>query len=229
MKLKIQIGLNVLEPALRYALSDRTIQKNFFSAFRTGIGMQVDALLKSIQVGATYHKPPPAFFRPETPLTVLDPINIQGQSLDAEFCLGYGFGDSSISALNYLYKGARENSLLPFLESDLFTLGNFLYRIEPGNYELEVEFIEGVTATGYATSIQPRSVRSFLAILGLRFTVEAIKSVADQLPETAKLDELSACTTPPLWINRRTGQTFTCSCFSYLAKKQWRSEFERNN
>jgi very-short-patch-repair endonuclease len=227
MERRIQIGLNVLEPALRYALSDEAFQRDFFSAFRFGISMRVEELLKQAGVAASFHKPLPTYFRPKTPLVSLDPINIQGQSLDAEFCLGYGFTESSVSALNYLYEGARENSLLPFLKSDSFTIGNFLFRLEPGGYGLDLEFTEGVAAAGYVAEVRPHSVNSFLAILGVHFASQVIETVARPLPETEGLNELAPCSAPPLWINRRTGQTFTCLCFSYMARKAWRREATR--
>jgi very-short-patch-repair endonuclease len=224
MKRKIHIGPNVLDPALRYALSDEAFERDFFSAFRSGIKWRVEKLLEEVGAAPTSPKPLPQYFRPKKPLVSLDPIRIQGQSLDADFCSRYGFTESSVSALNYLYDGARENSLLPFLESDSFTIGNFLFRLEPGDYELDVEFNDGVTATGYVADIRPRSVESFLVILGLGFASEVIKAIASPLPEPEKLDELAPCAAPPLWINRRTGQVFTCLCFSYMAKRMWRRQ-----
>lgn len=139
----------------------------------------------------------------------------------------YGFGDSSVSALNYLYKGSRQNSVLPFLESDSFTIGNFIFRLEPGEYELDIEFGDGANASGYVADVRPRSVESFLVILGLRFACEATKLVIGPLPELENLDEFSPCSCPPLWISRRTGQTYTCLCFAYVAKKMWRRDADR--
>jgi len=227
MKRTTRIGLNVLDPALRYALSDEAVQGDFFSAFRFGIRSRVEELLKEAGAAPSFHKPLPSYFRPRKPLVSLQPIQLQAQSLDAEFCLGYGFTDSSVSALNYLHEGTHQNSVLPFLESDSFTIGNFIFRLDPGEYELEVEFADGVTATGYAADVRPRSIESFLVILGLRFACEVTKSVVGPLPELEKLDELSPCSSPPLWVSRRTGQTFTCLCFAYMAKKMWRREAGR--
>jgi hypothetical protein len=227
MKRKIRIGLNVLEPALRYALSEEAFQRDFFSAFRFGIGSHIEELLKEVGVAPSCQKRLPSYFRPKTPLVSLQPIQIQGEALDGEFCLGYGFGDSSLSALNYLYKGAHQNSVLPFLESDSFTIGNFIFRVERGEYELNVEFSDGVVAAAYATDIRPRSIESFLIILGLRFPHEVTKSVVGPLPDLENLDQLSPCSCPPLWISRRTGQTYTCLCFAYVAKKMWRHEADR--
>ena len=49
---RIQIGRNVLEPALRYALSDDARERSFFSAFRFGIRMRIEELLKEAGAGA---------------------------------------------------------------------------------------------------------------------------------------------------------------------------------
>ena len=183
--------------------------------------MHIEALLKEADVAARDFKPPPKYFRPKQPIVSVDPVTLQNQVLDAEFCLGYGFTESSISALNYLQQGPHQNSLLPFLESDSFSIGNFLFRLEPGDYELAVDFVDGVTAAGYATGIRSRSLGSFLAILGLRFASKIIKEIVVPLPELEHLDELSPCSAPPLWVNRKTGKVFTCTCFSYMAKRLW--------
>ena len=82
---------------------------------------------------------------------------------------------------------------MPFLESDGFSIGNFLFRLEPGDYDLAVDFAEGVTAAGYGTEIRSRSLGSFLAILGLRFASEIVKEIAEPLPELERLDELLPC------------------------------------
>lgn len=227
VKRKIYIGSNVLEPALRYALSDQTFERDFFSAFRSGIRSCIEEFIKEIGAAPSFQKPLPSYFRPKMPLVSLQPIQMQGESLDAEFCLRYGFGDSSVSALNYHYRGSCQNSVLPILESDSFTIGNFIFRLEPGEYELDIEFGDGANATGYVADVRPRSVESFLLILGLRFASEVTKSVVGPLPELERLDELSPCSCPPLWISRRTGKTYTCLCFAYVAKKMWRHEAAR--
>lgn len=221
IKRRIQIGRKVLEDSLRYALSGETRERNFFSAFRFGIGMQIEELLKNAGAAAKHFRPLPNCFRPKHPVVDVQPIKAEGQSLDAAFCLGYGFTESSISALNYLHRGPRQNSVLPFLESDSFTIGNLLFRLEPGDYELAVDFVQGVTAAGYAIEIRREFLGSFLAILGLRFASEVTKEIVGPMPELEDLDELSPCSGPPLWVSRRTGNVFTCLCFSYMAKRAW--------
>jgi very-short-patch-repair endonuclease len=181
--------------------------------------MKIEELLREAGAGPKHLTPLPNYFRSKQPVVFVQPIIVQAQTLDAEFCLRYGFTESSVSALNYLHQGPSQNSLLPFLESDSFSIGNFLFRLEPGDYELAVDFVDGVTAAGYATEIRPRSLGSFLAILGLRFASEVTRELVVPLPEMEHLDELSPCSGPPLWINRKTGKLFTCSCFSYMVKR----------
>ncbi len=217
---KIQIGRNVLEPALRYALSDDARERSFFSAFRFGIRMRIQGLLKEAGAGARHPKPLPNYFHPKHVVPV-ESIQVQGETLDADFCLRYGFTESSVSALNYLHQGPSQNSLVPFLDSDSFTIGNFLFRLEPGDHELVLDFSDGVTAAGYAFEVRPRSLDSFLAILGLRFASEVTREIVAPLPELEHLDELSPCSAPPLWVGRRNGNIFTCLCFSYMATRAW--------
>ncbi len=211
----------MLEAALRYALSPDALQRSFFSAFRFAISNHIEEVLWKSGAGPKYPKPVPKNFHPNRPLVSVEPMHIQGQLLDAEFCLRYGFSESSISALNYLYRGSRQNSLLPFLESDSFSVGNFLFRLEPGDYDMIIDFADGVTAAGYATEIRPRAPGSLLGILGLRFASAVINEIAGPMPELESLDELSPRSAPPLWVSRRTGKVFTCVCFSYMAKRAW--------
>jgi hypothetical protein len=218
---RIQIGRNMLEAALRYALSPDALQKSFFSAFRFAISNHIEEVLWKSGAGPKYPKPVPNNFHPNRPVVPVEPMHIQGQVLDAEFCLRYGFGESSISALNYLYSGSRQDSLFPFLESDSFSVGNFLFRLEPGDYEIIIDFADGVTAAGYATEIRPRSPGSLLGILGLRFASAVTREIAGPMPELESLDELSPCSAPPLWVSRRNGKVFTCVCFSYMARRAW--------
>jgi hypothetical protein len=182
--------------------------------------MRIEELLQEAGAGATYFKPLPNYFHPKR-LVPVEPIQVQGQTFDAEFCMRYGFTESSVSALNYLHQGPNQNSLVPFLDSDSFTIGNFLFRLEPGDHELVLDFADGVTAAGYALEVRPRSLDSFLAILGLRFASEVTRGIVAPLPEREHLDELSPCSEPPLWVGRRTGKVFTCLCFSYMATRAW--------
>jgi hypothetical protein len=182
--------------------------------------MRIEELLKEAGAGARHSKPLPNYFHPKH-IVPVEPIQVQGETLDADFCLRYGFTESSVSALNYLHHGPSQNSLVPFLLSDSFTIGNFLFRLEPGDHELVLDFSDGVTAAGYAFEVRLRSLDSFLAILGIRFASEVTREIVEPLPELEHLDELSPCSEPPLWVGRRTGKVFTCLCFCYMASRAW--------
>ena len=105
-KRRIQIGRNVLEPSLRYALSDETRESNFFSAPRFGIRMKIEELLREAGAGPKHLTPLPNYFRSKQPVVFVQPIIVQAQTLDAEFCLRYGFTESSVSA----FRGRQSHS-----------------------------------------------------------------------------------------------------------------------
>jgi hypothetical protein len=219
MTRRVQFGTSILERSLRYALSREASRKSFHAAFRFGIRASLKELLIEAGVASGLKMPLPRSFRPTRPAVALQPLVVEDQMIDAEFCLRYGFGDGSVTALNYLYRSPAQNSVLPFLESDSFSIGNFLFRLDLGENELALGFEDGVTAVGYMIEIEPCSQHSLLAILGLRFHRDTIRRIVDALPESSYLDALSPCSAPPLWIDRRSGQRFTCTCFSSLLEK----------
>jgi hypothetical protein len=86
-KYRIKIGRNVLESSLRYALSSDALQRTFFAALRFGIRTSISELLKNAGVAARIVNPLPRYFRPKRALVSVEPIEVGGEVLDAEFCL----------------------------------------------------------------------------------------------------------------------------------------------
>ena len=137
--------------------------------------------------------------------------------LDFEFCAKYGHDDYSLQAINYLDRGYAElPSVAPFLASQEFSLGNLLVGVESGDYEIDIEFGDGLRVTGYCHQITPKKRKSFLCLLGMSFDSSLLSSFAvsgDSMPNDVDELRLGTNSFPFLSICRRSGRLFTCTCF----------------
>ena len=141
------------------------------------------------------------------------------KDLDMEFCSQYGHDSYSLRAINYL-DGARR--ILPALSSlsGVFSIGNILVLVENKNCELEITLGEGIGATGYAYHISKRKRKSYLCLFGVWFKPEIIDSIItsrllNHENNKEDLDEIKLrnISYPILYIDRITGNLYTCSCF----------------
>ena len=140
--------------------------------------------------------------------------------LDLEFCTKYGHDDYSLKAINYT---DRSLASLPALSSlsEVFSIGNILLLTENQDCELEVVLGDGINSTGYAYHISKRKKKSYFCLFGIWFQPELINPiVVSRLREYKEckegLDEirLGVISYPILYIDRITGNLFTCSCFN---------------
>ncbi|MFQ5903184.1 MAG: hypothetical protein ACE5JO_05800 [Candidatus Binatia bacterium] len=143
------------------------------------------------------------------------------QELDIDFCARYGHDDYSLKAVNYLDRGFCElPSLAPFLRVNTFSLGNVLVLVDNDDYEIELKFENGINLTGYAYQISSRKKKSFICLFGVWFDNKVLSDLAITPDDTCQhersgLDEIriGAISYPIIYICRRCGQLFTCSCF----------------
>ena len=153
--------------------------------------------------------------------------------LDFEFCAKYGHEDYSLQAINYLDRGYTDlPSLLPFRASHEFSLGNLLLVVESGDYEIDIEFGEGLRVTGYCHQITPKKRKSFLCLLGVSFDSSLLPSSISDDASSDDLDELKLGTNsfPFLSICRRSGRLFTCACFDgHFDKKELLTQFSADS
>ena len=142
--------------------------------------------------------------------------------LDLEFCAGYGHDDYSLKAINYLDRGLCElPSLLPFERVEPFSLGNLLIPVENTDCDLRIEFGPGIHATGYSYDISNTKRKSYICLFGLWFSRDLLKSLINRYNRSHNqirddLDEIriDIISYPIMFIDRKTGQLYTCSCFA---------------
>ena len=141
------------------------------------------------------------------------------QELDLQFCAKYGHDDYSLSAINYL---DRCSASLPALSSlaGVFSIGNILVLVENKDCQLHIQLGEGVNSTGYAYHISKRKRKSFLCLFGISFEPHLINAVIDarlacHQESAEELDEvrLGTISYPVIFIDRVSGDLYTCSCF----------------
>ncbi len=142
------------------------------------------------------------------------------QELDLAFCAKYGHDDYSLTAINYL---DRCPASLPALSSlaGVFSIGNILILVENKDCELQVELGEGVHSTGYAYHVSKKKRKSFLCLFGISFEPDLINAVIssrlrDHEEGIEALDEirLGTISYPIMFIDRVSGDLYTCNCFS---------------
>ena len=145
--------------------------------------------------------------------------NDKRMELGLEFCAGYGHGDYSLGAINYL---DSPRSFSPALASmkDVFSIGNILILVGNGDYGIEPVLGKGIRATGYSYHIGKRKRKSYFCLFGVHFSPDLINPIiksrlAGYEEQKEDLDEIriSGVYYPVLYINRFTGEFYTCSCF----------------
>lgn len=231
MPLTIHLNPARVETAFDSALSQpRLLRSDFFHELRKALKEQLGQAFShqglkartDVEVaGANYLKSGKVFR--------LDPIVKRTGSkarskekLDLEFCARYGHDDYSLKAINYLDGGLCElPSLLPFERTEPFSVGNVLIPVESTDCDLQIEFGSGIHATGYSYDISGRKRKSYVCLFGLWFSRDLLKPVIDRHKRRLnqiedELDEIriDIMSYPIMFIDRRTGQLYTCSCFA---------------
>jgi len=141
------------------------------------------------------------------------------QELDFDFCARYGHDDYSLSAINYIDRTPISIPALSSL-SGVFSIGNILILVENKDCNVELSLEDGINSTGYSYHISKRKKKSYLCLFGIWFEPKLINSIISEKlskhQETKdELDEirLGNVSYPMLWVNRITGNLYTCSCF----------------
>ncbi len=223
---KISLSSSIIAGAAHEALSLLPARrKNFFQDFRFAVRHQIAQELgrQGIRASVDVLIPSTNLLRGSRCVPGISLTRRTGWDNDTdielnyEFCATYGHEDYSLQAINYLDRGYKHlPSLLPFREEREFSLGNLLLVVENGDYEIDLEFGEGLHVAGYCHQIAAKKRKSFLCFLGMFFDPSLLSdfvTVSDVVTED--LDELRLGTNsyPFLSICRRSGRLFTCACF----------------
>lgn len=226
---KIEIPTNIVENSIDLALSKPIeLRGNFFHEIRAAFKKYLETIFESngLQVNSNGTLGYTNYLKQGVQVWWNPIIKKTGwnndirQELDLEFCSRYGHDDYSLLAINYI---DRTPASLPALSSlsDIFSIGNILLLVENKDCELEITLGDGIYSTGYSYHISKKKKKSYFCLFGMWFSPDLINSLI-QLKLTGhkesknELDEirLGTISYPMLYIDRITGNLFTCSCFN---------------
>lgn len=151
--------------------------------------------------------------------------------LDIDFCSGYGVSYYSLEAINY-QKGSYTNlpSLDTFSKCKDFSIGNFGFWVDNGDYEIEIKTNDSIKFVGYTTQIHPKKRKSFIALIGVHFSEDEMNKVYEKyysIPDKDDLIDIKLSTVgyPAIFMCRRTGRFYVCNCFKEYI--DWQMDFKR--
>jgi hypothetical protein len=151
--------------------------------------------------------------------------------LGVTFCAGYGVGEFSLGAVSYQHRPYNElPSLDTFAKRTNFSIGNFGFLVENGEYEFQILSGDNVKLVGYSYDISPKKKKSFIAIFGVHFNYQSLQPVFDKyyhITDTSDLVDikLNAVNYPTFFMSRMTGKLYICDCFKDNIDWQW--DFKR--
>jgi hypothetical protein len=160
-------------------------------------------------------------------LTPIPSLYNKDEFLDIDFCSGYGVDYYGFTAINYQNRIYTElPSLDTFFKCKNFSIGNFGFYVENGDYEIDIKTNESIKLVGYTSQIEVKKRKSFIAIIGVHFSENSMNKVFEKYyNEPAKNElidiKLSSINYPAIFLCRRTGKLFICNCFKGHIDWQW--------
>lgn len=149
----------------------------------------------------------------------LEPLTPHKEKLDIEFCVRYQHGDYSLDTVNY-YQSYIDKfpSLLPFYQLKNYSIGNFCFYMNSGDYEINIPASQIVKMIGFSTNISPLLKRSTLCLWGVYFDYDIISEVAGKYIQNCPCENLeeyfhSYYGFPVIYICKQCGQVYICNCF----------------
>ncbi|MCO5230809.1 MAG: hypothetical protein M9958_06600, partial [Chitinophagales bacterium] len=164
-------------------------------------------------------------------LTPIPSLYNSREFLDIDFCAGYGVDYYGFTAVNYQNRAYTElPSLDTFMKCKNFSIGNFGFYVENGDYEIEVKTSDSIKLVGYTSQIQAKKRKSFIAIFGVHFDENSLLKVFEKYynepPKQELIDvKLSTVNYPSFFLSRRTGKLYICNCFK--GHIDWKWDFQR--
>lgn len=164
-------------------------------------------------------------------LTPIPSLYDTKEFLDIDFCSGYGVDYYGFTAVNYQNRTYTElPSLDTFFKCKNFSIGNFGFYVENGDYEIEIKTSDSIKLVGYTSQIQAKKRKSFIAIFGVHFDEISLKKVFEKYynesPKQELIDiKLNTVNYPAFFLSRRTGKLYICNCFK--GHIDWKWDFQR--
>ncbi len=160
------------------------------------------------------------------------PSLYDNESLGVEFCAGYGLSDYSLGAVNYQHSKYNDlPSLDTFYKRKNFSIGNFGFLVENGDYEIEIIPNPNIKIVGYSSEISKKKRKSDISIFGVHFEYDSLNQVFEKYyygnNDSGDLTYvvLNTIYFPSFFLSRKTGKLFICNCFK--GHIDWQSDFKR--
>ncbi|ODS23649.1 hypothetical protein AB835_07540 [Candidatus Endobugula sertula] len=225
---EIEIPTNILEKSIDAALSRSAMSRgDFFHEIRAAFKNNMEAIFEANglpvncneSLGHTNYLKQGKSVRWSPIVKYTGWNNDIKKELDLEFCSKYGHDNYSLRAINYIDRSPASFPALSSL-SDIFSIGNILLLVENKDCDVTLTLGDGIHATGYVHQISKRKKKSYFCLLGIWFSPDLINpliqsKLAEHKESKDELDEirLGTISYPMLYIDRITGNLFTCSCF----------------
>lgn len=151
--------------------------------------------------------------------------------LDIDFCASYGVGYYSLNAVSYQNGIYTElPSLDTFYKRKNFSIGNFGFLVDNGDYEIEVITNESIKLVGYTSQIYSKKRKSFIALIGIHFDENQMTKVFEKYYSSPIKRELidirlNSVNYPAIFMCRRSGKFYICNCFKDHI--DWQMDFRR--
>lgn len=154
----------------------------------------------------------------------IDITNIS-EEINLDFCIKYGVSDYSIGALNYQHRGNLP-SLELFLKIKNYSIGSIGFFVSNEDCFINIIPSEDFLVSGVAFSITKNKRKSYIIFYGIHFKYETIFPIVSKYSKIDNLKNLLEVQIghsffPAVFIDRNTGNLYTCTCFDGWIDWQW--------
>jgi len=225
----IEKGL-VQKAFVKALCSDNKSGGNLFHEIRKYFQEEIEKAFNKQESKADSNQTPESAKSYSGKMITCNPIEDQDKEvLGPDYCSRYGFDDYSIKGINYTKSEYNElPSLLPFVKTKEFSIGNLAVSLENIDYNAEISTDIGIKIAGYSFYFLPKKKKSILHLYGIRFSKEVLQPLFDEYFHNCScnksdLDEIriGINSYPIIFICRKCGQLYTCKCFEkYLNLKK---------
>jgi hypothetical protein len=141
-------------------------------------------------------------------------FTMHGSSEEVSFAARYGFGDRTISALNYHEVDlVHLDSAFPLRIRPTFSLGSFIFDVSHHSESISITCDDSYRIGGTGLIKSPKGEKRYFSIFDLRVISSRFSDILGDLSLDSTIDELRPCEMPPTWIDRLSGRILTCRCF----------------
>ena len=139
-------------------------------------------------------------------------------NVDFDFCIRYGFDRYSLIGINYQNGAYSEMpSLLAFNKVEYFSIGNIIIPIQTKSIDIDIIPSVDIKFVGFVNDSEKSKRKPYVSLVGITFNRKSLNQLFEKYLTSTnyKLDEIKFKDVwfPILFICRKTGNLFSCSCF----------------